>query len=398
MGTREFTIKVSSGLEIQVMKNSFSILGVTLIVLLAALGCRKLEITYSQFPACVTPNGAKIGFGYGTRNFVIDGKSGKILQRFSRIAKHAALVCSAKNEVLAVYSDEIVNIETEQKSPRRIEGSTVIGISSNNSLIGYEGKKGGMKRGEELSLRVEKSNDQTDDLKLLKLSLEKLDAVKRNEKSFLTLPVKLIKNNELMVFAGGKTRTIPADENEEFGPDVWGFYRVGLSKGEISRTKAIDISDAAANLFTLPLVDATADGKIAAAAFSSTDSKIILVFDTGTGEEIFRQSFDETIETDQNLLKLTELRSIALSKDGTKIAIAGLLADYGRGRYKKDPKLFVYDLKTKALTSGFSIDDGTTAIVGFDSKEIIINFEGRAIVKLDANDGKEIWKTQMPKD
>ncbi|MCB1023691.1 MAG: hypothetical protein KDB79_04845 [Acidobacteria bacterium] len=379
------------------MKNLGNLLVVTAIVLIAALGCRRIDSTDSQFPACVTPDGKKIGFGYGSRNFVIDGNSGKIIKEFYRNAKHAALVCSPKNEILAVYSSEIVNIETEKSRPRRIADSTVIGINSNNFLVGYSTPKIGKRRGEEIELLVERPDDQTDDVRLLKLPLEKLGAVERNRSSFLTLPVRLIKNNELLVFAGGKTRTIPADEFEEFGPDIWGFYRVGLKNGEISPTKAIDKSDDLAGLFNLPLLDATADGKLAAAAFSNTDSKVVFVFDTETGEEIFRHTFDDLTKGGRNGLKLSELQSIAISKDGTTLAVAGIMADYARSRYKKESKIFIYDLKTKLLSSEIPVDDGEMSLISFDKNEIILKLRGKGIVKLDTPGNKVIWRSELPK-
>ncbi len=379
------------------MKNLVNLLAVLSILVVISAACLNIDRTESQFPACVTPDGRKIGIGNKADTFAINANDGQIIKKISADKKQGAVVCSANNEILAVYSDEIINIETGETYPRRIAGSTLIGINSNNTLVGYNGRKIGKKRGAELEVFVEKPTDKTDVLRLLKLPLEKLDAVKLNKKSYLTLPVKLLNNNNLLVFAGGKPRTIPADENHDFDPDIWGFYKINLENGEISGTKAIDKFDNAVNLFNLPITDATANGKIAAAAFSKTDAKLVVAFNTETGGEIFRKSFDETRKSEMNPLRVTKLRSIAISKDRTKIAIAVLWSESGKGRNRKAPSVAIYDLNTSELISEFAIEDGEAFIASLDNSEIVIALDGKSVVKLNTQDGKEIWKTQLPK-
>lgn len=379
------------------MKNTLNVLILLVILIGFAFACKTVDRTTSQFNGCITANGEKIGVGNKGRAFSIEAKSGKILKSLEGDNKQGAVVCSAKNEILVVYSDEIINIESGKKTPRRIASSTVIGINSKNNLVSYEGKPD-IKKGKRLKIIVEDPSDQTDDLKQFELPLEKLDAVERNKNSFTTQPVKLLNDNALLVFAGGKTRTIPVSEFDEFGPDIWGLFKVSLENGEVKRTKAIDKADYEISLFRMPTLEATKDGKFAAVASSNQDGKVIAVYNTETGEEIFKQGFYEKKESGRNLLKLTELNSLALSKDGSKLAIAGVWSDFGRGRYKKDPRIFVYDLTNKNMIADFEIDKERVSIIDFSNgEELIINFDGKSIAKINAQDGKDIWRTQLAK-
>lgn len=377
------------------MKNTGNLVILLTIILSVAFACKTTDKIDSHFAGCVTANGEKIGIGFKRKVFVVDAKNGQILKTSEAEKKQGAVVCSQQNNVFAVYSDEVVNIETGEKYPRRIAGSTVIGVNSKNNLVGYEGSKIKKGSGKPLKILVEKPNDQTDDLKLFELSPEKLDAVKRNKSSFLTLPVKLLDNNELLVFAGGKTRTIPADEQAGLDPDIWGFYKVKLENGEITQTKAIDKAIESVNLFNLPNTDATANGKVAALSSMGNDGKVVFVFNTETGEEVFQKSFDEKIETGENSLELREISSIALSKDGSKLAVAGVWADFARGRSKKELRIFVYDLQEGNEIANFTVEGDKADLIGFDGKEMILSFDNKSIAKINAETGEELWKTQL---
>jgi hypothetical protein len=377
------------------MRNLITLL---IIVLASTLACKTTDRIDSINAGCLTPDGRKIGLGVTGKILVLEAESGKIIKELEVIRKEGAIVCSPQNDVLVVYSDEVVNIETSQKYPRRKAGSMIIGINSEKNLVGHQAIRISKQRGQELELFVENPFDQSDDLKTFKLPLEKLDAVQRNRKSFLTSPVKLLDNNELLVFAGGKARELPTDEEAEIGPDVWGFYKVNLEGGEISRTKVIDISNESADLFNSPFTDATVDGKFVAAAFSNTEGKIGFVYNLETGEEIFRNEFLKNAQSRRGSAdQIKKFKSIALSKDGSKLAVAGEW-DVSEGRlYKSETAVSIYDLKNGKKVSEFKFEERIIDIISFADNELIIDFDNNSIAKVDSTDGKNIWVKQLGK-
>ena len=361
-----------------------------------AVACTPTDDTESQFPVCITADGNKIGVGGRKKIFAIDAKTGELIKSAESENRNAAAVCSAKNGIVEVTGEEIKEIEADKKHPRRIVGSTVIGIGSKNNLVSYDGKKVEARSGKTLELKIEDPFDESDDLKMFQLTPEKLDAVERNTKTFTILPVKLLNNNELLVFAGGKARTLPADPESDLFPEIWGFYKVNLEDGEVKKTKAIDKSFYEVSLFRLPVTDASKDGKVAAIASGNTDGYIVYAFDTANGEILLKKGYYEQRRTSENSFDLSGITSLAISKDKTKIAIAEDWYDGGRGRFKAEPLITIYDLKSTEKINEFAVKNRDTIIIDFDIKEIILySKDDKSVSKFDTETGKEIWNTKL---
>ena len=378
------------------MKNFRNISICLSILFCAAFACTPADDTESHFPACMTDNGKKIGIGGRKKIFVLDAETGEVIKTAETKNRKATAVCSADGEVFSVTGEEILEVETGKKYPRRIVDSTVIGINSANKLISYDGKKISGGDGRSLKLKIENPTDQTDDLKMFELTPENLDAVERNKKNYLIVPVKLLNKDKLLVFAGGKARTLPADIEADMFPDIWGFYKINLINGEIEKTRALDQSFDEVSLFRLPVTDSSKDGQIAAIAAGNSDGFVVYVFDTETGEIIFKKGYYERRKTDENNFDLSGINSLAISADKTKLAVAEDWYDGGRGRFKGEPIISIYDLKSTEKINDFAVTGRDSIILSFSGKDLIAYSEDeKSAAKFDTGNGKEIWNTNL---
>ena len=352
-------------------------------------------VTEPNLSACITNDGKKIGVGITGKSLIIDVESGNIVKEYNKTKRKGSTVCSADNEILVVYSEEIDNIETGKKTPRRIAGTTIIGINSENHLVGFYGTNL-PRQGKPLEVFVEKHYDESDDVKKLTLDLEKLDAVERNKSWFQTKPVKLLKDNKLLVFAGSKAKTIPENEDADMNPDVWGFYKVDLENGEVNPTKAVDKSDYELSVFYLPKTDVTSDGKYVVAGFShNEEGKTVIVLNLETGEEVFRHNFFKNKAKGRSQYQISRYNAVAISKDATKLAVAAVWGRKAGRTYSTNTVVTIFDLEKKEEINDLKFDENISEIIKFEKDELLLNFDSKSVAKINATDGKEIWKTDL---
>ncbi|MEZ5426293.1 MAG: hypothetical protein R2747_08515 [Pyrinomonadaceae bacterium] len=369
------------------------------LLLLVGLCCCSGSSVDSLYPACVTPDKTKIAIGHwGGRTLILDARTGEVIKTAEATEgegenKHSgAVVCSADNEIVAVFPKKARWLTRDRETPR--EGSTgkLLGMTADDRLIGFSGgfyKDGdGDLSGRPLEIFLTGVGDRIKDNKPLEVKIGSFPGI-NSSSSYLIFPVRVLTDGNILV----ATTKMPSYQygnriETKVGPAPWNFYGVDPETGEVKPHGEIKQNDVEINFVDPPVLSSTPDGRLSAIG-CHFEGVFVAVYDGDSGKEVFRRK----VEGGE-----VYVRGMIFSDDGSRLAIMYL--SYAAG--STDHKVKVFDAKTGQELKTFSLGSSTPYFAGFIGKGLIVkrtlkSDAGRdenVITNYDVETGEPIWETK----